>query len=117
LIEVNVPLFFTIFAMSSRFEMNSPEIKTFIRKHIHLFWYIPEEKKEDISHEVLVEFILNYGDMDAVRELLSILGTDKVADIFFKSIKLSERRKNNYQELTLNYFTLLFNRYASSGID
>jgi len=39
--------------------MNSPEVKAFIRKHSNLFWYIPDDKKEDIDNEVLVEFILN----------------------------------------------------------
>jgi hypothetical protein len=29
--------------------MNSPEIKAFIRKHSSLFWYIPEDKKEEIK--------------------------------------------------------------------
>ncbi len=34
--------------------MNSPEIKAFIRKHSALFRYIPEDKKEEISEDVLV---------------------------------------------------------------
>ena len=92
--------------------MNSPEVKAFIRQNGSLFWYIPEDKKEDISPDVLVEFILNYGDMDAVKGLFSIYGIDKIAEIFFNSINLSERRKGNYYELTLNYFTILFNKYA-----
>lgn len=29
--------------------MNSPEIKVFIRKHSFLFWYITDDKKEDIK--------------------------------------------------------------------
>jgi hypothetical protein len=93
--------------------MNSPEIKAFIRKNSSLFWYIPDDKKEDIDEEILVEFILNYGDMEAVKELFRILGVKKVAEIFFTSINKSERRKGNYHELVLNYFTLYFNRYAS----
>jgi hypothetical protein len=92
--------------------INSPEIKAFIRKHSSLFWYIPEEKKEEISHEVLVEFILNYGSMDDVKELFRIMDIKRVADIFFQSLNRSERRKGNYHELTRHYFTLFFNRYA-----
>jgi len=92
--------------------MNSPEIKEFIRENSSLFWYIPENKKEDISLEVLVETILNYGNMNAVKKLFSILGVKKVAEIFFNTINLSERRKGNFHELTINYFTLLFKRYA-----
>jgi hypothetical protein len=92
--------------------MNSPEIKAFIRQHSNLFWYIPEEKKEAIHPELLVEFILNYGDMKSVKELFSLFGIEKVSELFFNSINLSERREGNYFELTVNYFTLLFNRYA-----
>ncbi len=44
--------------------MNSPEIKEFIRQHSNLFWYTPEDKKEDIRPEFLVETILNYGDLN-----------------------------------------------------
>jgi len=93
--------------------MNSPEIKAFIRENAHLFWYTPEDKKEDISEELLVETILNYGDINAVKKMLDLLGTKKTANIFFQSINQSERRKNNYQELTINYFTIFFKRYAS----
>jgi hypothetical protein len=95
--------------------MNNPEIKSFIRKYSDLFWYIPADKKEDISLDVLVEFILNYGDMESVRELFSIIGLEVAANHFFNSTNLSERRKGNYHELTLNYFSLLFNRYAPSN--
>jgi hypothetical protein len=92
--------------------MNSPEIKDFIRENSHLFWYTPENKKEAISHEFLVETILNYGNMDAVLQLFRILGIKKVAEIFFSSLQQSDRRKGNYHEITVNYFTLVFKKYA-----
>jgi hypothetical protein len=92
--------------------MNSPEIKTFIHENRNLFWYIPEDKKENISQEFLVETILNYGDIIAVKQLFELMGIKKIAEIFFNSINLSDRRKGNFHELTINYFTLLFNRYA-----
>jgi hypothetical protein len=92
--------------------MNSPEIKQFIKENSTLFWYIPENKKEDISPEVLVETILNYGDMNAVKKLFNLFGIKRVAEIFFISINLSERRKGNFHELTINYFTHFFKRYA-----
>jgi hypothetical protein len=92
--------------------MNSPEIKQFIREHSNLFWYTPEDKKEEISHEFLVETILNYGDIDAVIKLCNLLGIKKVAKIFFDTINLSNRRKGNYHEITVNYFNLVFRKYA-----
>jgi len=90
----------------------SDELKQYIIEHKNLFWYTPENKLHSISDSFLVETILNYGDMNAVRNLFKIMGIKNVAKIFFDDINKSERRKNNYQELTLNYFTLVFNRYA-----
>lgn len=93
--------------------MHSPEIKAFIRDHSALFWSIPEDKKEEISEAALVETILNYGDMESVRKLFSLIGMKKVAAVFFKSIQQSDRKRGNYHELTINFFTLFFHRYAS----
>ena len=90
----------------------SEELKQYIIKHKNLFWYTPESKLDTISDSFLVETILNYGDMNAVKNLFEIMGIKNVAKIFFDDINLSERRRNNYQKLTLNYFSLLFNRYA-----
>lgn len=92
--------------------MNSPEVKAFIKENSALFWYTPEDKKEDISPELLVETILNYGDMESIKKLFSLFGIKKTSEIFFSSINLSERRKGNFHELTINYFTHLFNKYT-----
>ena len=92
--------------------MRSPELKEFILQHSNLFWYTPQDKKVEVSDEFLVETILNYGDKDALIQLFSILGKQNVADIFFKSINVSERRKGNYSELTLNFFSYMFKNYA-----
>lgn len=92
--------------------VHSPEIKAFINKHANLFWYTPPEAKEEISEELLVETILNYGDMNAVIELLGCMGIRKVALIFRTAIRKSSRTKGNYQELTINCFTHLFKKYA-----
>jgi len=93
--------------------MRTPEVKKFIDDHQYLFWYSPAPKSETVSDELLVEMVLNYGDMNQLRSLFAVMGINGVAKIFFDSISKSERRKGNYFELTLNYFTLFFNRYAS----
>ena len=93
-------------------DSNPPEIKQFIREHSNLFWYTPEDQKENISQEFLVETILNYGDLGSVKQLIKLLGIKKTASTFFDSINMSDRRRGNYQELTINYFTLFFSRYA-----
>ncbi len=91
---------------------NSPEIKQFIRDYSYLFWYTPEKVKENISNEFLVETILNYGDLKAIKRLFNIIGVKHVAEIFFNSINISPRRRGNYFDLTLNYFTLYFNKHV-----
>ncbi len=89
--------------------MNSPEIKALIRRYSYLFWYITEDKKEDVSLEVLVEFILNYGDLDAVRDLLRVLGVKETAQAFYNA---TGRRKLNYFPEVYNFFNLYFQKYA-----
>ena len=89
--------------------MNSPEIKTFIRRHNALFWHIPEDKKEDISHEVLVEYVLNYGSLDEVRELFRVMGIREAAKAFYNA---TGRRRMNYYPEIYNFFRLYFEKYA-----
>lgn len=88
---------------------NSPEIKAFIRENAQLFWYIPNDKKEDISHEVLIEFILNYGNDVSVKKLFDLLGIDYVAEIFRKQ---TNRKRVNYFPQVVNYFNLYFEKHA-----
>jgi len=92
--------------------MNSPKMQNFIRAHSDLFWFTPEEQKANISKDVLVETVLNNGDLDTVKELMQLLGIKQTAKIFTDSLNKSDRRKGNYHELTINYFTLFFNKYA-----
>jgi hypothetical protein len=93
--------------------MNSPEIKEFIRQHSHLFWYTPEDKKEEISHELLVETILNYGDMNDVRNLIKIIGIERLSEIFSG---LQGRKILNYYPEIYNFFTILVKKYAHPNI-
>jgi len=92
--------------------MRNEAIKTYIRERGDLFWYSPGDKGETVSDELLVEHILNYGTMEDVRELFNVMGLQRVAEVFFHSTSLSERRKNNYTPVSFNYFNLLFTRYA-----
>lgn len=92
--------------------MNSPEIKQFISENSSLFWHIPEKEKENISHEVLVEFILNYGELNTVKKLFDLLGIEKVAHIFYKQTTLP---RQNYLKLVKNFFNLYFQRNVPYG--
>ena len=89
--------------------MNSPEIKAFIREKSYLFWYTPEDKKEEISLDLLVETILNYGTLEEVKMLIKILGIKNIAKVFFNA---KERKKLNYYPEIYNYFSLFFKKYA-----
>ena len=87
----------------------SPELKAFIRQNSSLFWYTPDNKKEEISPEFLVETILNYGSLDDVKTLLKLMGTNEVAKIFFSA---EGRKKMNYYPEVYNFFSLFFKRNA-----
>ena len=93
--------------------MNSPEIKAFINKHSSLFWYTPADKKEEISHELLVETIFNYGDLNDIRTLINIIGMKRLSEIFHD---LHGRKKLNYYPEIYHYYSLLIQRYAPSNI-
>ena len=75
-----------------------------IDKNKHLFWYTPEEKKHDVSDALLVERILNDGTMDVYHDLISVLGIEHVANVFFSA---TGRQKNNYHPEIYNFFFII----------
>ena len=81
----------------------------FIDEHRALFWYTPEESKCDISDELLVETILNYGTLDDFRDLKRILTPKRVAQVFFSAIG---RQVGNYYPEIRNFFSLALKPYA-----
>jgi len=89
--------------------MNSPELKAFIRRNSSLFWHIPEEKKEDLSPDIVLEFILNYGTLDDIKALIAMMGMENASKIFFDA---EGRRKLNYYPEIYNFFSLYFKRNA-----
>jgi hypothetical protein len=89
--------------------MHSPEIKAFIRDHSALFWSIPEDKKEKISEAVLVEYILNYGNLDDCRALIRLMEVKQIAEVFRK---VKGRQKMNYFPEVYNFFSLYFAHHA-----
>ncbi len=89
--------------------MNSDKVKSFINSRRSLFWYIPEEKKEELSHELLVETIFNYGSLNDIVELINILGIEKLSEVYY-SVK--GRKKMNYYPEIYNLFSLVIKKYA-----
>jgi hypothetical protein len=85
------------------------ERKKLIKEYSYLLWYVPENAKEKINNEVLVEMILTNGDWRAVQRLIEVLGIRKVSEIFFNQIS---RPRNNYRKQTRHFFTLYFNMHV-----
>ncbi len=81
-----------------------------INNYQHLFWYIKKDELKNISDNVLVEIILNYGSMQAVKDLLETLGKEKVAKEFAKAIK---GKRYNYFKQVKHFLTFIFKKCTS----
>lgn len=82
----------------------------FIEKNKHLFWYVKKEAIPNISNEVLVEFVFNYGTWQDVKDLVKILGFDELKRIYEG---ITDRKIGNYFPETLNYLGLIVEKHAS----
>ena len=82
-------------------------IGDFIKKRPYLVWSTKDFKH--LSEEAVVEGVLNYGDFNDVKKLISILGIKRVAGIFYKQ---SNQKRSNYRPEIKNYFNLYFKKYA-----
>ena len=89
--------------------MHSAEIRKFIRGHKYLFWGINDKAIENISIQLLVETILNYGNECDLKQLFNLVGLEKVAEIFYEQIS---KKSVNYSPRTENYFKLYFKKHA-----
>jgi hypothetical protein len=85
------------------------DIQNLIKQNSHLFWWVPDHKKEQLTCESMVEAILNYGNSQSVRQLFENLGITKVANIFRQQIS---KPRNNYKRPVKHYFTLYFDKHA-----
>jgi len=82
-------------------------IGDFVKKRKHLFW--STKNYDGLSNDAVVEGVLNYGDMNDVRELIALLGIQEVAKIFREN---TNRARINYRPEVVNYFQLYFQKYA-----
>ena len=81
----------------------------FIKEHSDLFWYTPEQAKQSISDDLLVETTLNYGTLDDFRELRRIMTPKRLAKVFFSA---TGRKAGNYYPEIRNFFSLVLRSYA-----
>ncbi len=84
-------------------------LKSYIKKRSHLFWGVREEARQNLSMNAVVETVLQYGNIQDIKELFELSGIDRVADIFFEQIS---RKRNNYQPRTIHFFRLYFEKHA-----
>jgi hypothetical protein len=89
--------------------MYTSEIEEFIHQHSDLFWYTPEEKKTEVSAELLLETILNYGTLSDFKRMEQLMGLNTIATIFFK---IDGRKKMNYFPEIYNFFYLYLKKHA-----
>lgn len=82
----------------------------FIDKNAHLFWYIKKEAIPNISNEVLVEFIFNYGTWEDVKELIKIIGFQELKRVYEG---ITDRKVGNYIPEMLDLMGRITNKYAS----
>lgn len=80
---------------------------TIIKEKPYLMW--STTNYDALSDEAVVEAVLQYGDMDDVEKLVSILSLKTVAEIFGKQ---AARPRNNYSPAINNYFRLFFQKHA-----
>ena len=91
---------------------HNQELKEFIKEHNKLFWYTPEDKKGEISIELLLETILNYGNQESVKRLFELIGVNKASKLF--NMQISKKR-DNYFAPVKNFYQLYFDRHAQGN--
>ena len=62
-----------------------------------------------LDERAIVEGVIKYGDMKEIRQLMKVLGVNKIKGIFTSQVR---GRRSNYEAKTINYFKLYFNQYA-----
>lgn len=88
---------------------HNAQIRDFIKRNAHLFWYTPENKKQDVSDEFILEQVLNYAELPTIKEYFEIIGIEKAAQSFHN---IKGRRKGNIYPEIYHLFAEYFKRNA-----
>ena len=86
--------------------------EAFIQHHKQLFWYFDPKQLNEMSDDVLLEFVLNYGDLHAVKELLNLFGIAYAGQLFAGHTQAGKR--HNYLPQVANYFNHYFRHHPTS---
>lgn len=82
----------------------------FITQNQHLFWYIRKDKLQDISNEVLVEFVFNHGTWQNVKDLVQIIGYQELKRVYENT---NGRKIGNYYPEMYDLLKRIVLKYAS----
>jgi len=82
----------------------------FIEKNKHLFWYIKKEAIPNISNDILVEFIFNYGTWQDVKDLIKIIGFQELKRVY-DNLE-TDRQKGNYMPEMFDLLERITQKYA-----
>jgi len=94
--------------------MRNSNLKAFTESRSYLFWYVKKEKLENLSEEVIVEQVLQYGDLDDIRQMFEIIGLERTSVIF---AKIAKKKRINLHPKTINFFNLYFQRHVPGYIN
>jgi len=89
--------------------MLPPALHRLVVENRPLFWSIAETELGNISSELVVETILNFGSLKSVKQLFEVMGTDQAAKIFASQQSL---KRNNYFPQVSHYFNLYFESHV-----
>jgi len=94
--------------------MNKTDLRNFIESRSYLFWYVKKENLGDLSEDVVVEQVLQYGDLNDVRQLFEIIGLSRTSTIFRK---ITNKKRVNLHPKTVNFFNLYFQKHVPGYIN
>jgi hypothetical protein len=94
--------------------MRDKQLQEFINDNKSLFWYTPEESKENISDELLLEMVINYTELDNIMRLFNIIGLNRARNILES---FEGRQKNNIYPELYNFFMEYLKRAVASEVE
>ena len=86
---------------------NTNDRANFLNQYSTLFWYLDHEQLNQISDAVLVEFVLNYGDMNAIKDLFKWMPIAQIAQLFAST---RHQKRDNYFPQVSHFFDLYFRK-------
>ncbi len=91
--------------------MQTNKLSFLLKDRNDLVWWVPEESKENISDEMTLEAVLNYGTWQDVQAAINILGWSDSGSIFSS---LDSAKRSNLRPEVRHFFKLYFEKHEPS---